>query len=313
MMLWLVLLWCPAAASNWEQEMTPGHISSSGPECTSYNEWRASLTGCESSITLTTNGVTVACTDLTEAAAITTYIRDWTGSGDNGLDQVLSCDGVSWAFGQCGSNPSLEIRAGGDTEICDGACFVSSSEIVMRPCIDNENWGGANGPTCGDRNNLIQPTQTFTISTGTSSQSSQCGGGSDSSEAPATTTGMFTFQAGRCYPQSEASYINTGGSMGSWPVNLVELGSPQECYAYCVDNSGVDTMNGVPILFMGLQLEFLSKKCMCNRPSAKARERGDQHSICAQAKKPRITTTARYLVRDQPGHRWRSKTWTGPG
>merc|ERR1712091_41165 len=100
---------------------------------------------------------------------------------------------------------------------------------------------------------------------------------------------MFTFQAGRCYPQSEASYINTGGSMGSWPVNLVELGSPQECYAYCVDNSGVDTMNGVPILFMGLQLEFTSSsssghQCMCDRPSAKAREREDQHSICAQAK-----------------------------
>jgi len=298
--------------------MTPGHISSSGLECTSYNEWRACLTGTESSITLTTNGVTVACTDPTEAAAITTYIRDWTQSGENGLDQVLSCDGVSWAFGQCGgNNPSLEIRAGGGTKICDGDCFVSSSEIVMRPCIDNENWGGGNGPTCGDRNNLIQPTQTFAISTGTSSQSSQCGGGSDSS-TPATPTGLFTFQAGRCYPQSEASYINTGGTMGSWPVNVIELGSPQECYDWCVDNTGTNTMNGVPIYYMGLQLEFTGysssgHQCMCNRPSAKARERGDQNSICAQAKKPRMTTTARYLVRDPPGHRRRSKTWTGPG
>jgi hypothetical protein len=34
------------------------------------------------------------------------------------------------------------------------------SEIVMRPCINNENWGGGNGVTCG------APTQTFAISTG---------------------------------------------------------------------------------------------------------------------------------------------------
>ena len=165
--------------------MTQGHISSSGPECTSYNEWRASLTGTEWSITLTTNGVTVACTDPTKAAAITTYIRDWTMPGHKGLDQVMSCDGITWAFGQCGpldSVPSLMIRAGGGTGICDGSdCVAGSSEIMMRPCIDNANWGGGNGPTCGDRNNLIQPTQTFAISTGTSSQSSQCGGGSDSS------------------------------------------------------------------------------------------------------------------------------------
>ena len=184
-MLWLVLLWRPAAATCWEQVMTQGHISSSGPECTSYNEWRASLTGTEWSITLTTNGVTVACTDPTKAAAITTYIRDWTMPGHKGLDQVMSCDGITWAFGQCGpldSVPSLMIRAGGGTGICDGSdCVAGSSEIMMRPCIDNANWGGGNGPTCGDRNNLIQPTQTFAISTGTSSQSSQCGGGSDSS------------------------------------------------------------------------------------------------------------------------------------
>ena len=38
--------------STWEQVMTSGYISSSDAECTSYNAWRASLTGSEFSITI---------------------------------------------------------------------------------------------------------------------------------------------------------------------------------------------------------------------------------------------------------------------
>ena len=70
---------------------------------------------------------------------------------------------------------------------------------------------------------------------------------------------VYTFQAGHCYPGSEAPFINTGGSMGS---DLAETGTPQECYAYCVGNSG----------YMGLDLEPLDSysssghRCMCTRP-----------------------------------------------
>ena len=69
-----------------------------------------------------------------------------------------------------------------------------------------------------------------------------------------------TFQAGRCYPQSEAPDINTGGSMLS---SLTEAGSPKECYDWCV---------GSPTGYMGLELNFDSyhsptgHECMCNRP-----------------------------------------------
>ena len=139
---------------GWEQVMTHGTISSSGPECTSYNAWRVSLTGTESSITMTANGAEVACTDPAEAATITSYIRDWTPGMP---EQYYSCDSVTWAFGNCGDG--LEIHAGGSTEIC--SCYTAGpSEITMRPCIGNSNWGGGNGVTCG------APTQTFAISTG---------------------------------------------------------------------------------------------------------------------------------------------------
>ena len=82
----------------------------------------------------------------------------------------------------------------------------------------------------------------------------------------------YIFKAGRCYPQSQAPYIGTTGTMSS--VELSETGTPQECYAYCVGNSD----------YMGLDLWFgpwssSGHKCMCNYPSVKSRERGDQHSI----------------------------------
>ena len=83
-----------------------------------------------------------------------------------------------------------------------------------------------------------------------------CGGGCSSSDLF-----EFRYQAGRCYPRSGAPYINTGGSMASWPVDVVGEGSPQECYAECVGNSN----------YMGLDLEFTSSRpsgheCYCNRP-----------------------------------------------
>ena len=81
--------------------------------------------------------------------------------------------------------------------------------------------------------------------------------------AATTTTGSFTFQAGRCYPQSEAPVINTVGLMSS---TLRRTGTPQECYDYCTDNSGFN--------IMGLDLRPTGgQDCQCNHPSVKSRER----------------------------------------
>ena len=81
--------------------------------------------------------------------------------------------------------------------------------------------------------------------------------------AGTTTTGSFTFQAGRCYPQSEAPVINTAGLMSS---TLRRTGTPQECYDYCTANSA--------FIIMGLDLRPTGgQDCMCNHPSVKSRER----------------------------------------
>ena len=68
-----------------------------------------------------------------------------------------------------------------------------------------------------------------------------------------TTNGSFTFQAGRCYPQSEAPVINTAGLMSD---TLRKTGTPQECYDYCTGNSGFN--------IMGLDLRPTGgQDCMC--------------------------------------------------
>ena len=81
----------------------------------------------------------------------------------------------------------------------------------------------------------------------------------------AATAAMFpyTFQAGRCYPQSEAPVINTAGLMSD---TLRKTGTPQECYDYCTGNSAYSIM-GLDLMPTGGQ------DCMCNHPSIKSRER----------------------------------------
>ena len=87
--------------------------------------------------------------------------------------------------------------------------------------------------------------------------------------APGCTTDMgYIFQAGRCYPKSEAPYIGTAGAMSS---DLLEAGTPQACYDHCTRNYYSH--------YMGLDLEYNNSwsssghRCMCNYPSVTSRER----------------------------------------
>ena len=108
---------------------------------------------------------------------------------------------------------------------------------------------------------------------------------------PVPAPAVYTFQAGHCYPGSEAPFINTGGSMGS---DLAETGTPQECYAYCVGNSA----------YMGLDLEPFDSysssghRCMCTRP-------GGQTSFRSRLKRGK--TKVRFARRQT--RRWRLQRW----
>ncbi len=89
----------------------------------------------------------------------------------------------------------------------------------------------------------------------------------------------YIFQAGRCYPQSEAPVINTVGLMSS---TIRGTGTPQECYDYCTANSGYHYD------IMGLDLRPTGgQDCQCNHPSVKSRKRGETKSRFARRQSSR--------------------------
>ena len=75
--------------------------------------------------------------------------------------------------------------------------------------------------------------------------------------------GRFIYEAGRCYPRSGASEINTAGAI---PIVTV---TPQECYDTCVGHSD----------YMGLELYPPSHGCVCNRPGRQMLTRSYEGSI----------------------------------
>ncbi len=120
-----------------------GTLSSSSQQCLDWNTFRGKLTGTFTGIKITgTNDqVGISCT----------------GSSANTICQALhnnttvsvACNGHTWQTGPCGNGQ--ELSADGTTCQCDNPGYI------VRPCINNLNWGGVNTNTCG------APTQTMTV------------------------------------------------------------------------------------------------------------------------------------------------------
>ncbi|MFH1438057.1 MAG: hypothetical protein ABIJ56_20280 [Pseudomonadota bacterium] len=117
-------------------------VAPSAAQCTNWNSFRASLTGAYSSVTIkgTYDTVGVTCTGAT-ANTICQTLR--VGGGGS-----WSCGGRTWQTGTCGG---IELSAAGSI------CSCPNPDYLVRPCIGNENWGGANTATCAG------PTQTLTV------------------------------------------------------------------------------------------------------------------------------------------------------
>jgi Stigma-specific protein, Stig1 len=116
-------------------------------QCTSWNTFRASLTGTYTSITMsgTDDPTGRTCTGA-DANTLCQALRTGTASG------TLSCGGYTWGVTTtCDSAPELNASTG-------AACGCEpSAGYDLRPCQGNDNWGGVNTTTCA------APTQTITV------------------------------------------------------------------------------------------------------------------------------------------------------
>ena len=123
------------AAVTYSQAFTSGVTPSS--QCSAWTSFVAQLTVRPYTLlvirgTFDTVGVTV--TDPTVIAGIAAALRTSTAYGP------VTSNGRSWAVGACGGG--RELSAAGTV------CWCNTGYIV-RPCIGNSNWGGANTATCG--------------------------------------------------------------------------------------------------------------------------------------------------------------------
>ena len=157
--------------------------------------------------------------------------------------------------------------------LCPVWCFLGGSDVDQEGTwtwSDGSAWDYENWDT-GQPNNLNGPEDYLNMWGAAPASNREHGKWNDlrpegphtfvCRDTPASNT--FTFQAGRCYPQSEAPVINTAGLMSS---TLRRTGTPQECYDYCTGNSGFN--------IMGLDLRPTGgQDCQCNPPSVKSRER----------------------------------------
>ena len=85
----------------------------------------------------------VTLTDPAIIAGIALALRTSTAYGPG------VANGRSWMVGVCGGG--YELSAGGSI------CACTTADYLLRPCIGNSNYGGANSNTCSG------PSQTMTV------------------------------------------------------------------------------------------------------------------------------------------------------
>ncbi len=114
-------------------------------QCTAWQSYRAALSGPYTLVTIrgTYDPTGVSCSGST-ANQICQALR-------NGTTTTISCGGRNWNIGPCGSG--IELNSSTQT----GDCGCWNPDYIVRPCIGNDNWGGANTDTCG------APSQTLEV------------------------------------------------------------------------------------------------------------------------------------------------------
>lgn len=113
------------------------------------------------------NGFSIVCDTQAEvdliAAAMASHV-----SGSPGV--VVVCNGEDWLIHDacvtaCPDGVSRTITINSDAFVVNDACQCDDSpdDFSMRPCITNQNWGGAGGQTCSGPSLTLTVSATLTV------------------------------------------------------------------------------------------------------------------------------------------------------
>ena len=130
---------CISGKLTWTQNMPKGPVSSSSDYCTSMESFQDDLVNrAIKSIKITSGSTTRTCSDSTKANKIVSAFS--TCKKGNCPKQTISCGGNIWMVSTCGNGAEISVNN-------DDGCSCSS-DVTIRPCINNNNWGGTQGG-CG--------------------------------------------------------------------------------------------------------------------------------------------------------------------
>jgi len=128
------------ASVTWSRTIPKGQVSTSSYICKSMQEFRRGLVGFETKAVAVKAGSTyIKCSDATIAKKITNMF-----SSSSISKSWFSCHGKWWSVGTCGGGAEIQVKSNGKGRICQ----CDSQDLVIRPCIGNDNWGGPAGNAC---------------------------------------------------------------------------------------------------------------------------------------------------------------------
>jgi len=137
------------ASVTWSRTISKGSVSTSSPICKSMQEFRRGLVGFETKAVAVKAGSTyIKCSDAPIAKKITNMF-----SSSSISNSWFSCHGKWWSVGTCGNGAEIQVKSNGKGRICQ----CDSQDLVIRPCIGNDNWGGS-GNGCGSATTTLSIT-----------------------------------------------------------------------------------------------------------------------------------------------------------
>ncbi|MBW2455436.1 MAG: hypothetical protein JRI68_13030 [Deltaproteobacteria bacterium] len=120
-----------------------GTVSYTAQQCVDYTTFVGQLTGAFTAVqikgSLDPTGAT--CNNPAMATQLCNALNTST------LVSGLSCNGRTWNVGDCSNQTNQPFEINSRTASGDCTCETSNS-FTVRPCINNNNWGGI-GDTCG--------------------------------------------------------------------------------------------------------------------------------------------------------------------
>ena len=120
--------------------MTEGPSLASGSHCTTLLDFQRSLVDKTiKSVTISAGDATYTCEEPSKAQQMSDTFSTCTSRSACGMEQAFECNGNMWRVGYC-SSPEITV---GRSKICK-----CNGLATVRPCINNNSWGGNGGKTC---------------------------------------------------------------------------------------------------------------------------------------------------------------------